>query len=206
MCSFNKIILFCFILFFLLKLHYFLLQAQIVSVDSTLIHSSEFDESNIHVYGFERKGTKNKRRISNQAKGKIFIQNNNGELIYLFKLLTPIDEVIKLNYGKDNLRRLFCSIVYRWGTQYYFASASTKADFVFNTTKRSDEIWESQSIDVFGFSEMNHLRQIKKVSFAHHQPKVFKVEFTDPKLPSRTFAEINGRLELIECLSCRFRD
>ena len=182
------------------------LQAQVVTIDSVLIHSDEVNESNIYVYGFEKKGTKIRGRISNQERGKVFIQNNNGELIYLFKLLTPIDEVVKLHYGRDNLRRLFCSIVYRWGTHYYFASASTKADFVFGTTKSPDEVWESQSIDVMGFSEMNHMGQIKKVDFPKYQPKVFKVEFTDPKIPSKTFAEINGKLELIECITCRYRD
>lgn len=152
------------------------------------IYSQKFNEAGTEVFVCTEKDRK--------SKGRILIYDNGEKLQYSLKALTPIDEVIKMHYGKDNRLRSFCSVVYRYGTGAYFISAATNLQGE----------WESQSISFMRFLELDELRQIKDVSFAFHQPKVFKIDFKNPKTQQRTFAEINGKIERIDCHSCVYRN
>ena len=163
-------------------------KAQTNPTDSLLVLIEKANEATIAVYSFYEKEKK--------IRGKILIQNNSKKIKYTLQALTPIDEVIKLHYGKDNRLREFCSVVYRYGTGYYFVSASTNIQGQ----------WESNSVSFMRFIELDELHQIKKITFAHHQPKVFKVEFVNPKTQQKTYAEINGKIEQIDCHTCFYKD
>ena len=157
-------------------------------VDSTKIYTEKLGEETVSVFAY----TENKKKNN----GKILIQDNNEKTQYLLQALTPIDEVLKLHYGKDNRHRSFCSVVYRNGTGCYFVAAATNIQ----------GLWESQTVSFMRFLELNELNQIENIIFAYHQPKVFKIEFKTPNTQQKTFAEINGRIEQVECHTCYYRN
>lgn len=159
----------------------------IAQLDSTLIASKGLENLDIFIWSY-KDGTK-------KQEGKFYFKTKTDEVEYILPAFTPVDNIIKIHYGRDNYMRKSCSIIYLYGSGYYFLTA------IKNNGK-----WESQSKHIVRFEELRKSSQIKKITFAHHKPKIFKVEYSNTEKPPKVFAEINGIVEWIDCHTCTFRE
>lgn len=154
--------------------------------DSTLISCKEFKKLNICTWAYEENNKK--------QKGKFFLKSTESQLNYTLKAMTPIDKITKIHHGYDNFGREYCSIIYQYGRGYQFIAV----------LKVNDK-WQSDSAGSFRFDQLNSEFKIEEITFALFQPKVFKVEYTNSKKSSKIYAEINGKIEWIDCHTCVFR-
>ena len=159
-------------------------KSQTNRIDSMLIYEADTNRMTVFIYKY----------LDKKKKGKITIDDSFDNTKFNLETFTPIDEIVKVQIGRDHSARKSCSVIYRYGTGYYFIAASN-----------IDGRWVSVSKNIMSFVQLNEFHEIGSVEFAHRQPKVFKVKFTHPRTPETTFAEIGGKIEVIDCHTCIYK-
>ena len=112
----------------------------------------------------------------------------------ILEVPAKIDEVLKIYYGRDNYLRTQLSIVYfNYVAGYFFVSFTKTGDY-----------WTKSTKYVGSFIGSNEKYQIKNVVFK--KSKIFLIEFKDSLITPRMYAEINNRVERVDCKSSIYKD